>query len=83
VEIRSSATKHGVDEADILHAVDHALVVAELNDDKTLYLGPDRATNLIEVVATSRVGDEPLVIHAMPMRKQYEPYLRGMEDEDG
>ena len=38
MEIRDSARKHGVVDEDIEHAVAHALVVAELDDDKTLYL---------------------------------------------
>jgi len=83
VEIRDSARKHGIADDDIAHAVDHALVVAEIDPDKTLYLGPDRAANLLEVVVVTRVGSDPLAIHAMRMRKQYEPYLRGKEDEDG
>jgi hypothetical protein len=33
-------------------------------------------------VAVIRVGREPLVIHAMRMRKQYEPHLRGQGDDD-
>lgn len=83
VEIRDSARKHGIDDEEIEHAVVHALVVAELDGDKTLYLGPDRASNLLEVVAVTRMNQAPLVIHAMAMRRQYEPYLRGQEDTDG
>lgn len=58
-------------------------MVAELDADKTLHLGPDRAGNLLEVITVTRVGTEPLVIDAMPMRRQYEPFLRGQEDDDG
>ena len=35
------------------------------------------------MITVTRVGTETLVIHAMPMRGQYEPYLRGQEDDDG
>jgi hypothetical protein len=35
------------------------------------------------VITVTRVGTEPLVIHATPRRRQYEPYLRGQEDDDG
>jgi hypothetical protein len=82
VEIRGSARKHKVADEDIVHAVNHALVVAALDADKTLHLGPDRAGNLLEVVALSRVDQEPLVIHAMKMRSMYEPYLRDLEESD-
>jgi len=51
VEIYESARKHGVPDEDIEHAVDQALVVAEQDDGKVLYLGPDRAANLVEVVS--------------------------------
>ena len=44
---------------------------------------PDRAANLLEVVAVKRVGWVPLVIHAIRMRMGYEPYLRGQEDDVG
>ncbi|HZT66147.1 MAG TPA: hypothetical protein VFA11_10200 [Acidimicrobiales bacterium] len=51
MEIYESARKHGVPDEDIEHAVDQALVVAEQDDGKVLYLGPDRAANLVEVVS--------------------------------
>ncbi len=54
VEMYGSARKHGVDDADIDHAVHHAVVVADQDDGKVLYLGPDRATNFLEVVAVRR-----------------------------
>lgn len=49
-DIYRSARKHGVTDADILHAVDHALGAAEQDDGKVLYLGADRAGNMLEVV---------------------------------
>ena len=47
-EIFPSARKHGVSDGDIEHAVEHALVVADRDQDvdKVLYPGPDRAGNL-------------------------------------
>ena len=49
VEIYRSARKHGIDDSDIDHAVEHALAVGELDDGKVLYLGPGRAGDLLEV----------------------------------
>lgn len=52
-EIYESARKHGISDEDIRHAVTHALVVAdEQETSKVLYLGPDRAGNLLEIVTT-------------------------------
>ena len=51
VDIFESARKHGVRDDDILHAIDFAVVAAEEDDGKVLYLGPDTAGNLLEVVA--------------------------------
>jgi hypothetical protein len=67
---------------EILHAIRHAVIEADFDGDRVLYLGPDRAANVLEVVAVRRVGREPLVIHAMRMRKRYEPHLPGQEDRD-
>ena len=74
------ARKHGVTDADILHAVDHALGAAEQDDGKVLYLGADRAGNMLEVV--TRDDDTEIVIHAMRMRRIYEPLLREMRGTD-
>jgi len=45
VEIHESARKHGVADQDILHAIDHALVIEDAGDDpdRWLVVGPDRA----------------------------------------
>jgi hypothetical protein len=82
VEIYDSARKHGVSDADIEHAISHAVVVAEDEEGKVLYLGPDRAGNLRELVAVQREGEEELVIHAMTMRHMYEGLLTETGDED-
>jgi hypothetical protein len=78
VDIYRSARKHGVTDADIVHAVDHALGAAEQDDGKVLYLGADRAGNMLEVVSVTRDDDTEIVIHAMRMRRIYEPLLREM-----
>jgi hypothetical protein len=77
VDIYESARKHGVSDDDIVHAINHALVAAEYDDDtRVLYLGPDSSGNLIEVVAVARQDGTEIVIHAMNMRRMYEPLLR-------
>lgn len=56
VEIHRSARKHGVTDGDILHAASQFLVAYPLGEEdegprRELRLGPDRAGNLLEVVA--------------------------------
>ncbi|MET0661980.1 MAG: hypothetical protein ABWZ42_02510 [Ilumatobacteraceae bacterium] len=82
MEIYRSARRHGIADEDIVHAVEHALAVGEQDDGKVLYLGADRAGNLLEVVAVAREDGSEVVIHAMRMRTKYEPFLRGEGDSD-
>jgi len=77
VEIHSSARRHGTADDDILHAIEHAMVVDDLGEDpdRWLVIGPDRAANLIEVIVlVSSEGDE-VTIHAMPLRAVYRKLL--------
>lgn len=47
-----------------------------------LYLGPDRAGRVLEVIAVTRDDGSEIVIHTMRMRARYEPFLRGEGDSD-
>ena len=80
-EIYRSARKHGVSDEDIRHAVRNALVAADAHDGKVLYLGPDGAGNLLEVVCVVRDDDSEIAIHAMRMRRGYRSLLRGQLEE--
>lgn len=42
------------------------------NEDVTLFVGPDRAVNVIEVGVVD-TNDGPLIIHAMPARTRRFP----------
>lgn len=77
MEIFSSARRHGIADEDIRHAIEHVLAAGEQDDGKVLYLGPDRAGNLLEVVTVLRDDGMEIAIHAMRMRAKYEPFLRG------
>ena len=72
VHIHRSARKHGVDDEDIQHAIDHALLIEDAGDDpdRWLVIGPDRAGNLLEVVVLT-THDVQLAIHAMALRPKY------------
>ncbi|ANZ39125.1 hypothetical protein BBK82_26655 [Lentzea guizhouensis] len=78
MEIRSSARKHGVSDADMRHAVEYAVHEGEIDDDapwRVLYLGPDTAGNLLEVITVEDDDGDEVVIHAMKMRPKYFPLL--------
>jgi hypothetical protein len=65
VGIHRSARKHGVDDAAILHALDHAITVIDLDPEsdlpKVLAIGPDSAGNLLEIIWLELVDDVNLV----------------------
>ncbi len=83
MRIHRSGRKHGVADADMLHAIDQSLAAIDLDDERTLYLGPDHAVNLLEVVVLSSEGeDQRIVIHAMRMRPQFRRWLPADQDED-
>ena len=79
VRVHESARKHGVADADMLVAVADVRLAVALDDDspqRQLLLGFDTSTRLLElVVLVFEDGQEPLVIHAMPARRQYRDLL--------
>ena len=86
VEIHRTARKHGIDDAAIRHAVDHALTIVDLEPDsdppKVLAIGPDRAGNLLEIIWLELAGDTELVIHAMRLRAAFYYLLPTRPEED-
>ena len=62
--IWSTAHRHHVDDEDIRHALRNWVRVDDGQDDVTLFLGPDRAGNLIEVGVLD-TDDGPVTIHAL------------------
>ena len=84
MDIYDSARKHGISDEHIRHGVEHALVAADERDTgKVLYLGSDRAGNLLEIVTVPRDDGTEIVIHAMKMRRIYEPLLGEIGESDG
>lgn len=81
--IHPSARKHDVADDDIRHAIEFARIVREYeDDDRILYLGPDNAANMLEVITVHEDDDSELVIQAMLMQKKYLTLLRGLGDPD-
>jgi hypothetical protein len=79
VEFHRSASRHGISEEDVIHAVDHALVVVDMDPDadppKLLVIGPRSDGQLLEVIILSLADDRELVIHAMMLRPTFHNLL--------
>ena len=76
MEIADSARKHGIRDEDIEHAVRRPLRVVP-GEGRDLVIGADRSGLLLEVVILDdNPGEEPVVIHAMPLRSKFHHYLR-------
>ena len=74
MRVHPSALKHGVAAEDAEQAAEWALWIEPLDDGppvRELRLGFDTRARLLETVVLVLDGDEELVIHAMPARKQY------------
>jgi hypothetical protein len=80
LEVHRSARKHGLHDADLLHAATRFLVAYPLTDEdkgpqRELRLGPDLAGNLLEIVVLLLDDDRELIIHGMRMRPKYRDLL--------
>ena len=84
MEIHRSAHKHGVDGDAIRHALDHAVVVVDLDADsdppRVLAIGADQAGNLLEVIRLELADDRMLVVHAMKLRPTFYDLIPREED---
>ena len=74
MRIIDSARKHGIADADIRHAI--RLELRTVGDrERVLVVGPARSGQLLEIVILDH-ADDPVVIHAMPLRATFFDYLR-------
>ncbi len=78
MEIADSARKHAIAGPDILHAVRHSIRAVRQGDDRVLFIGPNRAGALLEVVVLDGDTDDepPVAIHAMSLRRTFRHHLR-------
>jgi hypothetical protein len=77
VEFAESARKHGIDEADILHALRNIIRYWEMEYDGELrifIIGADRAGTLLELVAVP-ASEPQRIIHADRLRSKFYDYL--------
>lgn len=78
MQIRPSARKHGIDDADIAHAWRNATRLIEYEyggDERLLVIGPDRHGLMLELVAVP-AGEPTRIIHADRLRPTFYDYLR-------
>lgn len=77
-KIRISANKHGIEDADILHAWRNAVRLVEYEyhgEERLLVIGPDASGAMLELVGVP--ADEPTrIIHADRLRPKFYDYLR-------
>lgn len=85
MEVHRSARKHGVGDDAVGYAIDHAVVVVDLEPDadppRVLAIGPDAAGNLLEIVWLEFPDRASIVIHAMPLRRTFYDLLPRGEDD--
>lgn len=74
MEIAESARKHGISDEDILHAARNALRAVP-GAHRVLLIGADHDGRLLEIVVLDP-DDDPVVIHAQPLRPKFYPYLQ-------
>jgi hypothetical protein len=79
VEFHRSASRHGIAAHEVTHAVEHALVVVDMDSDadppKVLVIGPRSDGQLLEVIILSLADDRQLVIHAKTLRPTFHNLL--------
>ena len=69
-DIAPSARKHGIADDDMRHALRNPLLVEDLDEGLTMFVGPGRDGTPLEVgVADSDAG--PVIVHAMRARPRY------------
>ena len=79
MEFHRSADRHGIDPEEVIHAVEHALVVVDMDPDadppKLLVIGPRGDGRLLEVIILTLANDRQLVIHAVALRPTFHDLL--------
>lgn len=71
-----AARKHGIADADMLHAIRMQIRAIRQSADRSLIIGADRRGRLLEVVLLDASEEEaPCVIHAMELRGKFYNFL--------
>lgn len=75
MRIGEPARKHGIADPDIWHAVRNTMRRILLDDDLTMLIGPAPDGALLEIGVLDIEGDDPVVIHAQPLRPKFHRFL--------
>lgn len=78
MRLTDSAFKHGIAEADILHAFANAVRLVEIEqygEERLVVIGPDRAGNWLELVAMP-AHEADRIIHADRLRPKFYEFLK-------
>ncbi len=78
MRVTESAFRHGIAEADTLHAYTNAVRLVEIEqhgEERLIVIGPDRAGNWLELVAVP-ADDADHIIHADRLRPKFYAFLR-------
>lgn len=76
MKVNASALKHGLSEADILHAAAHPVYLSEPDDDMPAkQFGFDAHGRLLELAILTFDSGDRLVIHAMKARPHFTQLL--------
>lgn len=68
--VLQSAARHGIAEVDALHAWAFAIDAYDLGEGLVMFVGPDRAGNLLEVGVVDW-HEELAIVHAMRARPRF------------
>lgn len=74
MRIADLARRHHVADQDILHAIRNAIRAFEV-DDVTMLIGPAGDGALLEVGILDLDSEDPVIIHAMPVRSKFRRLL--------
>jgi hypothetical protein len=75
VRIGEPAQKHGVADPDIWHAMRNTMRRILLDDDLTMLIGPATDGAPLEIGVLDIEGEDPVVIHAQPLRPKFHGFL--------
>jgi hypothetical protein len=69
------ARKHGVPDADIWPGVRNATRKIDMDEDLTMLIGPTQDGAPLELGLLGLDGDDPVIIHALPLRAKFYRFL--------
>jgi hypothetical protein len=74
--IGGPARKHGIPDADIWHGLRNATDKIDMDEDLTMLIGPARDGAPLELGVLGLDSDDPVIIHALPLRAKFYRFLR-------